>query len=484
MSFTHDIVVIGTGFGGLCAAVRLKEAGLDDFVLLERGDAVGGTWRDNAYPGCACDVPSHLYSFSFAPNPDWTRAYATQPEIRAYVERCFDTFGVRPHVRLGQEVVRATWDEAAGRWIVETPTARYAARVLISATGALSNPALPAIPGLDRFAGPAFHSARWRHDVDLRGKRVAVVGTGASAIQFVPRIAPDVVHLAVFQRTPPWIVPRPDRAISKPERWLYRHVPVAQKLARWSVYWAHEARVLGFVGHPALMDVAARAARKHLRRQVADPALRAKLTPTYAFGCKRVLLSDDYYPALTRPNVEVLVDPIAEATPRGLRTASGRHVDADVLIHGTGFAVQEAPRAGLFVGRDGLDLATAWRDRMAAYKGTAVAGFPNLFLLLGPNTGLGHSSMLLMIEAQVTYAIDALTQMRANGWRAVEVAGDAQAAWNAGLDRRLAGTVWQSGCHSWYLDRHGHNTTLWPGSTIRFRRETARFDAARYTVRA
>jgi cation diffusion facilitator CzcD-associated flavoprotein CzcO len=476
-----DVVVIGTGFSGLCAGIRMKEAGFTDFVLLERGDAIGGTWRDNTYPGCACDVPSHLYSFSFAPNPRWTRAFAPQAEIRAYLERCADRYELRPHVRLGAEVRSARW--AGDRWIVETPTDRLEARVLVSAMGGLSNPAWPDIPGIASFSGPSFHSARWRHDVDLRGKRVAVIGTGASAVQFVPEIAPQVAHLTLFQRTPPWVVARPDRAITPLERRLFAMLPFTQDLARWAVYWRLESRALAFAHHPELLRAAEPLARRHLARQVRDPDLRAKLTPDYAMGCKRILLSNDYYPALTRPNVEVVTDPIREIAPHGVRTANSE-IPADILIFGTGFAVHALVPPGMIRGRDGADLAEVWDARPEAYKGTAIAGFPNLFWLLGPNTGLGHNSMVYMIEAQVDYLVDALRQLRDRGWRELEVAPEAQAAWNARIRAGLAGAVWESGCRSWYRDDRGRNTVIWPDFTFRFRRATRRFDADAYRVRA
>jgi cation diffusion facilitator CzcD-associated flavoprotein CzcO len=478
-----DALIIGSGFGGLCMGIKLKAAGLDAFEILERADDLGGTWRDNRYPGCACDVPANLYSFSFDPNPGWSRTYAPREEIWTYLRSCAQRFGLGPHLRFDEEVVRAELDEARALWVVHARGGRVReARVLVCATGALSTPAWPELPGLERFAGARFHSAAWEAGCDLRGKRVAVVGTGASAIQFVPRIAPEVARLDVYQRTPPWIIPRHDRPVSAVARWLFRALPVTQRLSRAAIYWKLEGRVLGFALSPRLMRVAEQAARGHLRRQVPDGELRRKLTPEYVIGCKRVLLSDDYYPALLRPNVELVTGGIREVSTRGVIDADGRERAADVLICASGFNVQEPLPAGAFFGRGRLDVAEAWRDGPEAYKGTAVSGFPNLFLIVGPNTGVGHSSMVYMIEAQVAYVMDAIRQMRARGWRAVDVAPEAQASWNRDLARRQRRTVWQTGCKSWYLHPNGKNTAIWPGFTFRFRSQTARFDAERYRV--
>ena len=475
------VVVIGSGFAGLGMAIRLKEAGIHDFVILERAGEVGGTWRDNTYPGAACDVPSHLYSFSFAPNPDWSSSFSPQSEIQDYLRRCADDFGVRPHLRFGAEVRHARWDEPTARWQVETTQGRYDAQFLVSATGALSDPSLPDLPGLERFAGTAFHSARWRHDHDLTGERVAVIGTGASAIQFVPQIQPKVGQLAVFQRTPPWIVPRWDRWFTRPERWMFRHLPVTQRLARTGIYWSREAYVFGFAFDPRLMKAAEVVARAHLRRQVPDPGLRARLTPDYTIGCKRILISNDYLPALSRPNVDLVTSGIAEVREHSIVTADGVERPVDTIIFGTGFHVTDIPVASRLAGRGGVLLAEHWRDGMHAHRGTTTAGFPNLFVLVGPNTGLGHTSQVFMIESQIAYVVDALRQAGARGAATVEVRPEAEAAWNAQVQEDMAGTVWTSGnCASWYLDASGRNTTLWPSFTWRFRRETRRFDPAAY----
>lgn len=466
----HDVLIIGSGFAGLCMGIKLREAGHEDFVILERSDAVGGTWRDNHYPGCACDVQSHLYSFSFEPNPEWTRMFAPQPEIRRYLEHCTDKYQLRSKLRFGENVVEARWDEAALRWQVRTGSGRrYVARVVVSGMGGLSNPAYPAIEGLEDFQGPTLHSAVWDHDVPLAGKRVAVVGTGASAIQFVPQIAPKVAHLDLFQRSPPWLMPKPDRAISRLERRLFRRWPVLQKLQRIALYWQLESRILGFALNPRLMKVASLMALRHLRRQIKDPVLREKLRPDYAFGCKRVLISNDYYPALARDNVEVVTDGIARITATGVETRDGRHHAADVLIFGTGFKVQDPLPRGAIYGRGGVDIVDTWPQGPEAYRGVSVAGFPNLFMLIGPNTGLGHNSMVLMIEAQVRYVIDAMQAMREQGAAALDVRREVQDAYNERLQARTTDTVWTSGCNSWYLNEAGRNTALWPGSTASYR---------------
>ena len=383
------VAVVGSGFAGVGMAVRLLESGERDFVLLERADDLGGTWRDNVYPGCACDVPSHLYSFSFAPNPDWSRTFSGQAEIWAYLRRVSDERGVTPHVRYGAEVTGAQWDPQAQVWRVDTVRGTLTADVLISGSGALSDPARPAIEGLDAFAGTVFHSAEWDHSHDLTGRRVAVIGTGASAIQFVPEIVKVAGHVDVYQRTPPWILPRPDRAVTPVERAVYRRLPAAQRAMRSLIYWVREAGVLGFTGGPKAVRLAQKRAERHLAKQVADPALRARLTPTYALGCKRVLLSNDYLPALTREHVEVVTDPITEVVPHGVVTADGTVREVDTIILGTGFRITELPFSALVRGDQGQLLSEVWDGSPNAYRGTTVAGFPNLFFLVGPNTGLG-----------------------------------------------------------------------------------------------
>lgn len=479
-----SILIVGTGFAGLGMAIALQKAGIDDFIILERAEGVGGTWRDNHYPGCACDVQSHLYSFSFEANPNWSRMFARQPEIRAYLEGCADKHGLLRKIRFGAEVTEARYDEARQRWDVTTAQgARYGGNVLVSGMGGLSTPAYPQIKGLSRFKGKVFHSAEWDHDYDLNGKRVAVIGTGASAIQFVPQIQKQVTHLDLYQRTPPWIMPKPDREIGNTERKLYQRLPLAQRAYRLALYWVLEARVMGFVINPKIMKLAERQARAHLRRKVADPVLRAKLTPDFTFGCKRVLISDDYFPALTQPNVEVVTDGIREVTADGVVAIDGQARSVDCIIYGTGFKAQDPLPKGMIFGRDGQDLIDAWPQGPEAYKGSTIAGFPNLFMLMGPNTGLGHSSMVFIIESQIAYVLDAVKQMRAKGWGAVDVRPEHQTAYNDGLQQKLKKAIWTAGgCMSWYVNESGRNTTLWPGFTFHFRRLLRRFDAGNYRV--
>jgi cation diffusion facilitator CzcD-associated flavoprotein CzcO len=474
---THlRVAIVGAGFGGVGAAIRLRQQGIDDFLVFERAGDLGGTWWDNSYPGCACDVPSHLYSFSFAPNPRWSRSFSSQPEIWIYLRDCARRFGILPHLRLGHEVHRASWDDRRRHWRLETSGGTWTADVLVAATGPLSEPKVPALLGLDGFQGTVFHSARWDHDHDLTGRQVAVVGTGASSIQFVPEIQPRVGRLRVFQRTAPWVLPRRERAITAVERWLFRTVPATQRLARSSIYWTREGFTAGFL-HPRLMRAPQRLALRHLRRAVPDPELRARLTPNYTFGCKRVLLSNDYLPTLTRPNVELVTAGIRQVRPGGILTDDGVEHPADTIIFGTGFHVSDSPLGELIRGRDGRTLGEVWQGSPKAYLGVAVAGFPNLFLLLGPNTGLGSTSVVLMIEAQVEYLLRALEFMRTAGVATVEPRPEAQQMYVAEVDGRMGPTVWSAGgCASWYIDQTGRISALWPGFTWAYRRRTRRFD--------
>ncbi|GLU30898.1 NAD(P)/FAD-dependent oxidoreductase [Trinickia caryophylli] len=473
-----DVAIIGSGFAGLGMAIKLKSAGMHNFLVMEKADSIGGTWRDNHYPGCACDVQSHVYSFSFAPNPRWTRMFAPQPEIREYLQTCAAQFGIEPHLRLGRALVHAAYDEAAQRWQLRfSDGSELSARVLVSGMGGLSRAATPDIPGLETFAGKTFHSQQWDHGYALEGKRVAVIGTGASAIQFVPRIAPRVATLALFQRTPPWIMPKPDRALKRWEKWLFEHLPVTQRLTRAALYWQLESRALGFVVHPALMKSVQKLAFAHLRRQVPDPALRRILTPDYTIGCKRVLMSNDYYPALSRANVAVVTSAIARIEEDAVITADGLRHAVDCIIFGTGFHVTDPMPRGMIHGRGGSDIVDVWRNGAHAYLGSTLPGFPNFFMIIGPNTGLGHNSMVYMIEAQVDYIVRALTTMQAHRAHAIEVRAPVEQAYNARIQQKLSRAIWSiGGCKSWYLDpKTGKNTTLWPGFAWRFRQATRRF---------
>src|SRR3954447_15811819 len=477
----HRIAIIGTGFAGLGMAIRLRQAGVHDFVVFERADDVGGTWRDNQYPGCQCDVPSHLYSLSFAPNPEWTRTFSFQPEIWDYLRRVARDHGVLPYVRFEHEVQEATWDDDAKRWRLETSQGPYTADVVVAGMGGLSEPRIPDIPGLENFEGPAFHSAQWDHSVNLTGKRVAVVGTGASAIQIVPGIQPKVAELQLYQRTPAWIMPHPDRPITAAERRVYKRLPALQKVMRGAIYWARESFVFGFMRPRLQRRGPERIARAHLAKQVKDPELRRKLTPDYTMGCKRVLLSNDYYPALANPNVEVVTEGIREIRANSIVAADGTERPVDVIVLGTGFKITDQPATERVRGRDGRLLGEHWTGSPRAHNGTAIPGFPNLFMLLGPNTGLGHNSVVFMIESQIAYVMDCLRQMDDRRLAAVEVREEAEREFSAAVDAKMRGTVWmEGGCKSWYLDANGRNSTLWPGTSWSFHQRTRRFDLANY----
>jgi cation diffusion facilitator CzcD-associated flavoprotein CzcO len=480
---THvNVLIIGSGFAGLGMAIRLEQEGRRDFLVLERFDDVGGTWFANTYPGAACDVPSRLYSFSFAPNPHWSRSFSPQNEILDYLRSCADRFGVRDRIRFGTSAEAAEWDEQARRWHVRTNAGDFTCDVLVSGAGALSAPKLPPVEGAEDFAGKVFHSAAWDHDHDVAGERVAVIGTGASSIQIVPQIQPKVASLKVFQRTPAWIIPRTDRPFTKPERWLYKKIPGLDKLARSVIYWGRESYVVGFAIQQRLMKLPELIARAHLKRHVPDPELRAKLTPSYTIGCKRILISNDFYPALAADNADVVTSPIARMTPEGIVTEDGVAHEVDTIVFATGFQVTPPPIAEGVRGRAGRRLVNVWSEHgMQAHRGTTINGFPNLFFLVGPNTGLGHTSMVYVIESQIEYVLRALEAMDREGIAAMEPTAAAQEAFNAALQRRLRGTVWdQGGCASWYLDDTGRNTTLWPWFTFRFRKALSEFDSASY----
>src|SRR3954471_21187409 len=377
-----DIAIVGSGFSGLGMAIRLKQQGKDDFVVLERGDEVGGTWHYNTYPGCACDVPSHLYSYSFAPNPEWSQTYSPQPEIGAYLRSCADKFGVRPHIELNTTVEFAEWDDERGRWLLDTDRGRIEARVVVAGMGPLAEPKYPDVPGLDSFKGAKFHSARWDHSHDLSGERVASIGTGASAIQLVPAIQPDVEKLHVFQRTPPWIFPHSNRPIKPIERRLYRAFPALQRAVRAGVYVMRETAVLGFVKRPRLMRLAEAVARKHMRNQISDPELLRKVEPDYTIGCKRILPSNRWYRALGKPNVELVTEGISEVREHSIVTADGVEREVDTIIFSTGFHVADMPVGKQVRGRSGQTLDETWQGSPRAHLGSTMPGFPNLFMLL------------------------------------------------------------------------------------------------------
>jgi cation diffusion facilitator CzcD-associated flavoprotein CzcO len=477
-------VIIGSGFGGLGAAIALRKAGISDFVVLEKADAVGGTWRENTYPGCACDVPSHLYSYSFERNPRWSETYSPQAEIRAYLEHCADKYDVRRHVRFGAEAVSAELDEASGSWTVETRARqRFTARVVIGAVGPLHRFSLPKIPGLDRFRGKVIHSARWDPSFDPRGQRVAVVGAGASAIQLIPAIVDDVAEMVCFQRTPAWVLPREERRYTELEKRLFARVPAASWLVRQEIFLRHELRTLGFVKEPRILAFAERMALKHMAGAISDPKLRATLTPSYRMGCKRILMSNTYYPALSRPHVEVFGSALAEVTEQGVLGPDGVEREVDAILLGTGFDVHDYLGPMRVRGRGGRDLGEQWaRDGAHAYLGVTAPGFPNFYTLVGPNTGLGSNSILFMIEAQVAMVMKLVGLVRDEPGALVEVREDVERAFNARIQEELRSTIWETGCQSWYHDDAGRNSTLWPGLCTRYLWETRRFRPADYAV--
>jgi len=465
-------------------AIALKRAGIDDFVILEKADAVGGTWRDNVYPGCACDVPSHVYSFSFEPNPGWSSTFATQPEIRSYVERCTDKYDLRRHLRLRTEATSAELDERSGTWTVGTAAGeRLTARIVVAGLGPLSRYSLPKIPGLDTFKGRVFHSAHWDATFEPAGKRVAAIGTGASAIQFVPELAKTVQKLHLFQRTPAWVMPRRERAYSSLEKAAFERLPGLRFLHRQAIFWSLEVRSYAFVSKPRLLAWAERFAIANMHASIKDPALRKKLTPSYRMGCKRILMSNTYYPALAQPNVEVVTDGIREVTPTGIIGGDGVERPVDAIVFGTGFDVHDYLGTLQCKGIGGRDLGALWAAQGAqAYLGTTVAGFPNMFIMVGPNTGLGHNSIIFMIESQVAHIMDCIRALRAAPDTYLDVREDVQRAYNEDIQKRLAGAVWATGCASWYIDSHGRNSTLWPGFCFQYRQATRRFEKESYRL--
>lgn len=481
----HDILIIGSGFGGQCAAINLLQRGYTDFVLLERRDFMGGTWCQNSYPGAAVDVQSPLYSISHEPYV-WSQMFVEQAELEAYTHHVIDKYRLRERTQTGCNVTGVRWDEAAQRWQVQTEAGGLmSARVLINASGPLSTPVIPPFPGRDSFAGATFHTNNWRHDIDLKGKRVAIIGSGASAAQVIPAIAPEVAHLHVFQRTPHWVMPRPDRRFSALERKLLAFKPL-HTLLRTLIYWQLEARVIGFkYSHTLLKLFAQKAALRHIHRQIADPALRAAVTPEYTLGCKRVILSNTLYPALARDNVTLHTaqSGIAEITPTGIRTQDGQEVPLDVIVYSTGYDATDGVISYPVVGRDKRTLADFWAQFPRAYLGTCMPGFPNFFVVTGPNTGIGHTSAIFVIEAQMHYIMHSLDALRRNGKQAIEVQPQAEASYTAMIHSEMRQTVWKSGgCKSWYQSKSGHVIAMFPGFSFSFRQLAKRFKLAHHTL--
>jgi cation diffusion facilitator CzcD-associated flavoprotein CzcO len=478
------VAIIGGGLSGIGATAMLCRAGIRDVVALERAEEPGGTWRDNTYPGCACDVPSALYSFSFAPNPRWGRLYASQPEIRAYALEVARSHGVLEHLYTNTDVLEAAWEASAQRWRIRTTRGTLTARALVSATGPWSEPVIPDLPGLGTFEGTVFHSSRWNHAHPIDDARIAVVGTGASAVQFVPRIRTRAKEVTVFQRTAQWVLPKPDRAITALEQALFRRVPLTQRALREAIYYGSE--LAGFAErNPWAMGGFQRIAARHLRRNVRDPLLRAALTPDHTLGCKRILFSNDWYSALTQPNVELVPHALAEVRPKSVLGSDGVERTADTLILSTGFTITDLPIAVRIRGLAGQTLDEQWQGSPQGYLGTTVSGFPNLFLVLGPNVGNGHSSATVLMEMQINYLIEALKTFERHGLRSADVRVEAQNDFNTEVQSRLGKTVWNAGgCSSYYLDANGRNSTIFPGSTLELRRRLSRFDRAAYNLLA
>jgi cation diffusion facilitator CzcD-associated flavoprotein CzcO len=475
-------LIIGTGFSGLGMGIALQNQGVD-FLILEKADEIGGTWRDNTYPGCACDIPSHMYSFSFEPKPDWTHMWSFQPEIQDYLLGVTAKYGLRRYIRFGAHVDRAHWDDGELRWHVFTKDGNeYIAQFLISGAGGLHIPLIPDFAGLEQFSGAAFHSAQWDHDVDITGKRVAVIGTGASAIQIVPEIVKDVAELQLYQRTPAWVMPRPNNPIPPWLRRAFTYVPGTRALMRAGIYWIHEAVGFAMTKQPRLLKIGELMGKWNINRNIKDPALRRKLTPHYRAGCKRILNSDTYYRGIANPKTQVITDAITRITPTGIVTADGTEHPVDVIVFATGFHVTDSYKYVDIKGPGGEDLVDRWnREGISALRGIAVAGMPNLFFLLGPNTALGHNSVVFMIESQIRYVAQAIAAVDAAGAQALAPTPAAAAKFNEELQADLAGTVWNTGgCRSWYLDSHGVNRTLWSGMTWQYWLATRSLDTDEY----
>jgi cation diffusion facilitator CzcD-associated flavoprotein CzcO len=479
---SRSVAVVGGGFGGVCAAVMLRRAGYRDVTVFERGARVGGVWNHNTYPGAACDVPSHLYEFSFQPNPRWSHRYAPQAEIQAYLEDVARRHGVLEGIHTDTEVTRARWDEEAGRWLLETSAGVHETDFLITACGQLSVAKMPSIPGLESFDGPAFHTAEWRHDVELAGRRVAVVGTGCSAIQTVPAIQPIVEHLDIYQRSPGWTIPKLDYAYSERTQRLFERFPIVQRLDRMAIFAFMELGAAAMTGQRWLLGAFRAVGRRQIKKAIRDEALRAKVTPSDEIGCKRIMLTDEWYPTLTKPNVELVSDPIAEVTPNGIRLADGSERPADVLVLATGFATHGFVAPMEVIGVGGRSLAEEWAGVPYAYLGVSVPAFPNMFLLYGPNTNGGTGSAIYTLEAGVSHVIAALGVLERARARRIEVRRQAAESFDRQLRTALAGTVWHTGCTSWYVDENGNDPNQWPWLWSTYRRRTAQIEPGAYEL--
>jgi len=478
---TVETLIIGTGFGGIGAAIRLQKMGKNNFLIIEKADAVGGTWRDNTYPGAQCDIPSVLYSFSFELNPEWSRRFSNQPEILNYMQGVVSKAKLKDHIRFQQEVEQARFNEERGVWQVTTKQGqRYEARYIISACGQLSRPSYPKLSGVENFKGEIFHSARWNHDYDLQDKRIAVVGTGASAVQFVPQIVPKAKQLTLFQRSAPYVLPKPDRNYFNVENILFKAIPGFQRLIRGLVYTQHETRQILFGPLKAVLPGIEFLFRQYLKIMVKDKTLREKITPDYRLGCKRMLIANNYYPALNQPNADVDTSGIAEIKENSIITKDGREIEVDVIIYGTGFQTTDFLSPMQIKGMAGHDLNEDWRSGAEAFKGITITGYPNLMMLYGPNTNIGHNSAVFMIESQLNYIMDFIKQVDAKQLRYMDVKPSTQKEHNTELQDNLKNSVWASGCHSWYLSESGKNINNWSDYTYRYNRITTQVDLDDY----
>jgi cation diffusion facilitator CzcD-associated flavoprotein CzcO len=477
----HEVIIIGSGFGGLGAAIRLRQAGVKDVVILERYSDVGGTWRDNTYPGAACDIPSHLYSYSFAQNPNWSRAYSGSGEILGYVHDLVARFNLAPAIRFQNTVTEARFDEATASWrVITAEGAELSARHIIMASGGLANPSLPKINGIEQFAGKTIHSARWDHDYDFAGKRVAVIGTGASAVQLIPELVKVADKVTVFQRTAGWILPRMDYQAPGWHKTLFKRLPRAQSLMRRALFWGHESMAFSFIWSTPMTRMVERISTAFLRHQVKDKWLRRQLTPDFTIGCKRVLMTSNYYPALQKPNCKLITWPIATISPKGIRTAEGIEHQVDCIVFATGFDICKTGTPFKVTGVGGRVLAEEWTRGAQAYKSVNVSGYPNLSIILGPNSGPGHNSALVYMESQIGYIVNAITTAQRKSWGVMDVRPEVQKAYNVSIQKRLAKTNWNSGCKSWYLTEAGFNATMYPGFATQYARQMTDFQVKHY----
>lgn len=482
---TISVAIIGAGFAGIGTAIRLKDQGIDDFVILERDTRVGGTWRDNTYPGAACDIPSRLYSYSFALNPEWSQTYSGSSEILSYIDHMVASSGIEPKIKFDHTVTGICYDVDTGEWTVKLQGREpIQARSVVVASGPLANVSFPDIPGIDSYEGHKIHSGRWDHDYDFSGKRVAVVGTGASAVQIIPELVKTAGAVKVFQRTPGWVLPRLNRSTSGWLRQLYRNIPATQRLARAAWFWGHESVAVGVVWDTPFTRLVEAFSLANLRAQVKDPWLRRQLKPDFSAGCKRLLMSSDYYPALQADNCKLVTWPIARLSPKGIRTVEGIEHQFDAIVFATGFDVSKAGTPLPITGIDGRDLATEWSRGAYAYRSVAVSGYPNLYFTFGPNSGPGHSSALVYMEAQIDYIVEAVSNLLKHGWKSLDVRPEAQRAYNEDIQRRLRSTTWNSGCQSWYLTEDGFNPTMFPGFATQYVNQLKSVDLRDFKITA